>query len=132
MSAARRPQTRTPPRRPGPRPQWLSSSSFPIGTLIHCPDVDSRSGEFDINAIKTRFPATADTMLIDTRLTDEQEASCRVFRIYVDVPAHYHESCDEYLLVVSGRGLFRIAGGGGVEGEGGQVDFFKQATRSAR
>ena len=46
------------------------------------------SGVFDINEIKTRFPPAADTMLVDTRLTDEQEASCRVFRIYVDVPAH--------------------------------------------
>ena len=44
------------------------------------------SGVFDINEIKTRFPPAADTMLVDTRLTDEQEASCRVFRIYVDVP----------------------------------------------
>ena len=83
---------------------------------------------FDINAIKTRFPATADTMLVDTRLTDEQEASCRVFRIYVDVPAHYHKTCDEYLLVVSGRGMFRIADGQWFEAREGQLIFFKKST----
>ena len=33
------------------------------------------SGVFDINEIKTRFPPTAETMLIDPRLSDEQEAS---------------------------------------------------------
>ena len=37
------------------------------------------SGVFDINAIANKVPATAETMLIDTRLTDEQEASCRVY-----------------------------------------------------
>ena len=86
------------------------------------------SGVFDINEIKTRFPPAADTMLVDTRLTDEQEASCRVFRIYVDVPAHYHTSSDEYLLVVSGRGMFRIADGEWFEAREGQLIFFKKAT----
>jgi mannose-6-phosphate isomerase-like protein (cupin superfamily) len=86
------------------------------------------SGVFDINAIKQKFPASAATMLVDTRLTDEPEASCRVFRIYVDVPAHYHTSCDEYLLVVSGRGLFRIAEGDWFEAREGQLIFFKKAT----
>lgn len=83
---------------------------------------------FDINAIKTRFPAAADTMLIDTRLTDEQEASCRVFRIYVDVPAHYHETCDEYLLVVSGRGMFKMGDKDWFEAREGQLIFFKKNT----
>jgi mannose-6-phosphate isomerase-like protein (cupin superfamily) len=86
------------------------------------------SAVFDINDIKTKFPATAETMLVDTRLTDEQEASCRVFRIYVDVPAHYHKSCDEYLLVVSGRGLFRIGDGEWFEAREGQLIFFKKET----
>jgi len=36
---------------------------------------------FDINAIAKKFPDSAETMLVDTRLTDEQEASSRVFRI---------------------------------------------------
>ena len=86
------------------------------------------SGVFDINAIKKNFPATAETMLIDTRLTDEQDASCRVFRIYVDVPAHYHTTCDEYLFVVSGRAMFRIGTDDWFEAKEGQLIFFKKST----
>ena len=86
------------------------------------------SGVFDINAIKKQFPASAETMLVDTRLTDEQEASCRVFRIYVDVPAHFHKTCDEYLLVVSGRALFRIGEDDWFEAREGQLIFFKKST----
>ena len=86
------------------------------------------SGVFDINAIKKNFPASAETMLVDTRLTDEQEASCRVFRIYVDVPAHFHQTCDEYLLVVSGRAMFRIGDGEWFEAREGQLIFFKKST----
>ena len=63
----------------------------------------ARHGVFDIHTIAGNFPATADTMLIDTRLTDEPEASSRMFRVYTPLPPHYHATCDEYLLVVSGR-----------------------------
>ena len=45
---------------------------------------------FDINAIASNFPASASTMLIDTRLTDEPEASSRVFRIYS--PPYFYDS----------------------------------------
>jgi len=86
------------------------------------------SGVFDINEIAKKFPGSADTMLIDTRLTDEQEASCRVFRIYVDVPAHYHKTCDEYLLIVSGRGMFKIGAMDWFEAKAGQLIFFKKST----
>jgi len=86
------------------------------------------SGVFDINAIASRFPASAETMLIDTRLTDEQEASCRVFRIYVDVPAHYHKTCDEYLFIISGRGMFKIGDMDRFEAKAGQLIFFKKST----
>lgn len=77
------------------------------------PQPDNRSARksavFDIPAISASFPVEASTMLIDTRLTDEPEASARVFRVYRPVPAHYHATCDEYLLVVSGRARFFFA-----------------------
>ena len=41
--------------------------------------MSENSAVFDIQAIAKTFPATAGTMLIDTRLTDEPEASARVF-----------------------------------------------------
>ena len=61
---------------------------------------------FNINQVARTFPETADTMLLDTYLTDEESASARVFRVYRETPAHYHVGSDEYLYVVSGRGTF--------------------------
>lgn len=83
---------------------------------------------FDINAIAKKFPDSAETMLVDTRLTDEQEASSRVFRIYTIVPAHYHATCDEYLFVVSGRCMFSMGEKEPFEAGPGQLVFFKKRT----
>ncbi|MBI4886767.1 MAG: cupin domain-containing protein [Acidobacteria bacterium] len=85
-------------------------------------------GTFDIAGIAGAFPARADTMLVDTRLTDEAEASCRLFRIYATVPPHYHATCDEYLLVVSGRARFRMGDLGPSEIGPGRLIFFKKGT----
>ena len=86
------------------------------------------SAVFDINAIARAFPDAAETMLVDTRLTDEQEASSRVFRIYTNVPAHFHATCDEYLFVVSGRCLFSMGDVKPFEAGPGQLVFFKKRT----
>jgi mannose-6-phosphate isomerase-like protein (cupin superfamily) len=88
----------------------------------------AQSAVFDIQAIAKAFPATADTMLLDTRLTDEPEASARVFRVYRPTPAHYHATCDEYLLVISGRARFVVEGGEPFELGPGQLLFFKRGT----
>jgi quercetin dioxygenase-like cupin family protein len=85
-------------------------------------------GTFDLDAILKQFPASADTMLVDTRLTDEAAASCRVFRIYTTVPAHYHSTCDEYLLVISGRGTIFLGDSAPFEVSPGQLLFFKKGT----
>lgn len=87
-----------------------------------------RQAIFDIDAIIERFPATADTMMCDTRLTDEAEASCRVFRVYKPVPAHFHATCDEYLYVLRGRGTFAMAGMTAFPIQAGQLLFFKKGT----
>jgi mannose-6-phosphate isomerase-like protein (cupin superfamily) len=87
-----------------------------------------KSAAFDIRAIARAFPETAGTMLIDTRLTDEPEASARVFRVYRPVPAHYHATCDEYLLVISGRAWFFFAEEPPFELGPGQLVFFKKGT----
>ena len=90
----------------------------------------SKTAIFDIPTIAKNFPASASTMLIDTRLTDEPQASARVFRAYTAAPAHYHATCDEYLLVLSGRARMFL---GAADAEPfevgpGQLIFFKQAT----
>ena len=63
-------------------------------------------GRFDLNEIAKSFPETAETLLVDTYLTNEQAASACVFRIYRGTPPHYHATCDEYLYVLSGKGTF--------------------------
>ena len=65
-------------------------------------------------------------MLLDMRLTDEPEASSRLFRVYRPVPAHFHQTCDEYLQVICGRGKFIVEGSEPVELGPGQLLFFRR------
>jgi mannose-6-phosphate isomerase-like protein (cupin superfamily) len=68
------------------------------------------------------------TMLLDMRLTDEAAASSRLFRVYSKVPAHYHETCDEYLVVISGRARFVLGGAEPVELSPGKMQFFRRGV----
>jgi mannose-6-phosphate isomerase-like protein (cupin superfamily) len=82
---------------------------------------------FNLNQVAKSFPDTAETMLLDTYLTDEIAASSRVFRVYRETPAHYHEGSDEYLYVLSGRGTFWMGDpSNGAEFTPGDLLFFKR------
>ncbi len=83
---------------------------------------------FDIPAIAASLPETAETMLVDTRLTDELSASSRIFRAYHPVPRHYHATCDEYLYLLSGRTTFEVDYGEPRELRPGQMVFFKRGV----
>jgi mannose-6-phosphate isomerase-like protein (cupin superfamily) len=83
---------------------------------------------FDLDAIVKTFPESAETLLIDMRLTDEDEASARVFRVYRPTPAHYHATCDEYLIVLSGRARFFMGDREPFEVGPGRMLFFKRDT----
>ena len=85
-----------------------------------------QTSTFDLYAIARKFPPAADTMLLDVRLTDEPAASSRLFRIYRPVPAHFHQTCDEYLQVICGRGMFVVDGGEPLELGPGQLLFFRR------
>ena len=67
-----------------------------------------QTSTFDLQTLAAGFPPSAETMLLDMRLTDEAAASSRLFRIYRPVPAHFHKTCDEYLQVITGRGIFVV------------------------
>lgn len=84
---------------------------------------------FKVNEIAASFPDTAETLLLDTYLTNEEVASARVFRVYRETPPHYHEGSDEYLYVLSGRGTFWMgdAANGAAFGPGDLL-FFKRRT----
>ena len=81
---------------------------------------------FDLLTLAAKFPPSAETMLLDMRLTDEAVASSRLFRIYRAVPAHFHKTCDEYLQVISGRGVFVVDEGEPIELGPGQLLFFRR------
>jgi mannose-6-phosphate isomerase-like protein (cupin superfamily) len=84
---------------------------------------------FKPHEIAQSFPETAETLLLDTYLTNEADASARVFRVYRETPPHYHAGCDEYLYVLSGRGTFWM-GDSSNSGEfvPGDLLFFKRGT----
>jgi mannose-6-phosphate isomerase-like protein (cupin superfamily) len=82
---------------------------------------------FDLNQVARTFPDAADTLLLDTYLTDEEASSARVFRVYRETPAHYHTGSDEYLYVLSGRGTFWMGDASNGAGFGpGDLLFFKR------
>src|SRR5580692_4605676 len=85
-----------------------------------------QTSTFDLLGLAQQFPPAADTMLLDMRLTDEAEASSRLFRVYQPVPAHFHKTCDEYLQVISGRGKFVVDGGAPLDLGPGQLLFFRR------
>jgi mannose-6-phosphate isomerase-like protein (cupin superfamily) len=90
---------------------------------------DSATGRFDIAAIAAAMPETAKTLLIDTYLTNREQASSRVFRVYRPTPPHYHATCDEYLYVFSGRGTFWMKDASTkAEFAPGQLLFFERGT----
>ena len=93
------------------------------------PLASGKSARFDLNEIAKSFPPNADTLLLDTYLTNEDAASSRVFRVYRPTPPHYHATCDEYLYVLSGRGTFwmETAENGGTFGPG-QLLFFRRGV----
>jgi len=89
----------------------------------------SAFGRFKVHDIAHSFPDTADTLLLDRYLTNEEAASARVFRVYRSTPPHYHEKSDEYLLVLSGRGTFWMGDASNCgEFSPGDLLFFKRGT----
>ena len=88
-----------------------------------------RSQRFDIPAVARSFPETAETLLLDKYLTNEESASARVFRVYRTTPPHYHVGSDEYLYVLSGRGTFWMEDPATeAEFAPGNLLFFKRGT----
>lgn len=83
---------------------------------------------FNITELAATLPDVAETMLTDIRLTDEQAASCRIFRVHKTVPAHYHTSCDEYLYVLTGRAEIHIDGNEPRIIGPGELVFFRKNT----
>jgi mannose-6-phosphate isomerase-like protein (cupin superfamily) len=86
-------------------------------------------GRFNLNEVMRAFPESAETLLLDTYLTNEEAASARVFRVYRGTPPHYHANSDEYLYVLSGRGTFWMQDAANqAEFAPGELLFFRRGT----
>jgi mannose-6-phosphate isomerase-like protein (cupin superfamily) len=84
---------------------------------------------FRVLELAQQFPDTANTLLLDTYLTNEEAASSRIFRVYRGTPPHYHERSDEYLYVLSGKGTFWMGDPSNMaEFAPGDFLFFKRRT----
>lgn len=83
------------------------------GLRMNAPPETGDSARFDLNEFARSFPESAQTLLLDTYLTNEPAASARVFKVYRGTPPHYHATCGEYLLVLSGKGTFWMGEAGG-------------------
>ncbi len=105
----------------------------PCYLVLHLYGMENTTAEkqqfqrFNPHEIARSFPETAETLLLDTYLTNEESASARVFRVYRETPPHYHAGSDEYLYVLSGRGTFWMgdASNAGVFAPG-ELLFFKK------
>jgi mannose-6-phosphate isomerase-like protein (cupin superfamily) len=71
---------------------------------------DNTKSVFEVFEEAALLPDTAETMLVDKYFVDKESSSARIFRIYREVPLHYHNECDENLYVLSGRGTFHLDG----------------------
>lgn len=87
------------------------------------------TGIFDVAALAAALPGSAQTLLVDTYLTDREAASARVFRVYRPTPPHYHATCDEYLYCLSGRGTVWLGDPAAATAFGpGQLLVFEKGT----
>lgn len=92
-------------------------------------ETNDTTGRFDVMALAAQLPETAKTMIADIYLTNRDAASVRVFRVYKSTPAHYHETCDEYLYCLQGRGTFWMKNASDEAEFGpGQLLFFEKKT----
>jgi mannose-6-phosphate isomerase-like protein (cupin superfamily) len=73
-------------------------------------ETDNQQQIFDVFEELQKLPNQSESMLTDVYFSDFPGASSRIFRIYRELPLHYHEECDEHLYVVCGRGLFHLDG----------------------
>ena len=90
---------------------------------------NTASACFDLNEIAKTFPESAETLLIDRYLVNRESASARVFRVYRGTPPHYHKRCDEFLYVLSGRGVVWLEDAGNSSEFGpGSFLFFHKGT----
>jgi mannose-6-phosphate isomerase-like protein (cupin superfamily) len=85
-------------------------------------------GVINIDAYVKLLPENHKGIIKDIRLIDREHAGVRIFRLYDEVPMHYHAKSDAYLYILNGKAEFYVADKGPVVAGKGDLLFWGKGT----
>ncbi|AWH74713.1 cupin domain-containing protein [Dokdonia sp. Dokd-P16] len=85
-------------------------------------------GVINIDGYVDLLPKEHHGIIKDIRLIDREHAGVRIFRLYDEVPMHYHAKSDAYLYILNGKAEFYVADQGPVVAGKGDLLFWGKGT----
>lgn len=85
-------------------------------------------GIINIDEYVTLLPKNHNGIIKDIRLLDREHAGVRIFRLYDEVPMHYHAKSDAYLYILNGKAEFYVDDKGPIIAGKGDLLFWKKGT----
>ncbi|MFL1895256.1 cupin domain-containing protein [Aquimarina sp. 2-A2] len=85
-------------------------------------------GIINIDEYVNLLPETTPGSIKDIRLIDREHAGVRIFRLYDEVPMHYHAKSDAYLYILNGKAEFFIEDKGPTVAGKGDLLFWGKGT----
>lgn len=92
------------------------------------PSMGNQYGVINIDEYVKLLPKDNDGIIKDIRLIDRGHAGVRIFRLYDEVPMHYHSKSDAYLYILSGKAEFFVADKGPITAGKGDLLFWAAGT----
>jgi mannose-6-phosphate isomerase-like protein (cupin superfamily) len=106
----------------------LNTSYCEGGSKMGCDKAGSTGHFFKLSEVGISLPETAQSILRDARMVDEDDASCRLIRVYRPLPLHFHRCSTENVLILHGRAIFQLEAEVREISEGMFVHFPKNAV----
>ncbi|WP_417198033.1 cupin domain-containing protein [Bizionia sp.] len=85
-------------------------------------------GIINIDEYVRLLPKNHNGIIKDIRLIDREHSGVRIFRLYEEVPMHYHAKSDAYLYILNGKAEFYVADKGPVVAGKGDLLFWGKGT----
>ena len=85
-------------------------------------------GVINIDEYVKLLPENHSGIIKDIRLIDREHAGVRIFRLYDEVPMHYHAKSDAYLYILNGKAEFYVDDKGPVVAGKGDLLFWGKGT----
>lgn len=92
------------------------------------PSLGNSYGIINVDEYVKLLPENNEGIIKDVRLIDREYAGIRVFRLYDEVPMHYHAKSDAYLYILNGKAEFYVADKGPVVAGKGDLLFWAKGT----